>query len=613
MPHQKIPASALFRMQPDEKTGTSNWANGLDFKYCDAPGENLPDFDQSAPIKTGVVPNFDLNMLDQTEHVGVSFNGFLEIPQSGLYTFYTTSDDGSRLYIGKPSLDLQVAGRAPLPKPRRFTIGEILGDEAGGQWAEVGGKVTFFSAQPEGARLELSSGSGRMWAVVAQAPGLSPTTLLNKFVYATGFAQPAFTMDGQKILGTLLVPGLTEITIAEPIASAAENPETNSGALPTLVTASEVHRLKREDAQRGFPAVKIRGVITSVLPEHQAFTIQDATRGLYIIDFSGSRSDPPQIGEFMEVEGQTDPSLFAPVVDASRVSSLGTGSMPEPVHPTWDQLINGSLDAQYVELQGVLTDVQSNGVVLLTRDGLIKSDLRVTGMELEDVKRYEDALIRIRGCLFATWDGVTHKVKVGEIRILGADITVDQPAPADLFSTPAKTAAELLLFDPQASDLQRVKVSGEIICTRGAESFMMDGSNGVRFIARNSVNLSTGDLVEVAGFPELSSASPVLREAVVKKIGRAALPQPRDLDQNQLINTDNDSTLVRVKAMLVGQRNTSAEQTLEMRAGLQTFLARLPSVDSRVLALPVGSQLELTGYLCQPGSQPGDGKGCRIL
>src|SRR5262249_49209986 len=134
-----------------------------------------------------------------------------------------------------------------------------------------------------------------------------------------------------------------------------EIPETAPGTLPLLTTASEVHRLKREEAQRGYP-VKLRGTITSTLPEHQAFTIQDATRGLYIIDFSASRSDPPKIGELMEIEGKTDPMQFAPVVYANRVTSQGAGTMPDPVRPTWDQLINGSLDAQYVEIQGVLTD-----------------------------------------------------------------------------------------------------------------------------------------------------------------------------------------------------------------------------------------------------------------
>ena len=154
----------------------------------------------------------------------------------------------------------------------------------------------------------------------------------------------------------------------------------------------------------------------------------------------------------------------------------------------------------------------------------------------------------MRGCLLASWDYVTHEVKVGEIRIYGADITVDQPAPADMFSIPRKTAAELLLFDPQASVFQRVKVSGQIIHAQESEYFMMDGRNGLRFIAKKPAELAAGDLVEVVGFPELSSAAPVLREAVVRQTGRAALPKANELPADNLIRAEYDSTLVRVKA-----------------------------------------------------------------
>jgi signal transduction histidine kinase len=603
LPRQKIPDSALFRV--DDKTGASNWVNGLNFRCCDAPGEALPDFDKSTPLKTGTVDNFDLRVIDHPDHVGLSFTGFLEIPQSGFYTFYTTSDDGSRLFVGKPTLRAQVFGRTGFPRPRRFFAGETLRDDESSQWAEVEGRVVFFSEQAGGAKLELSSGRGRMWAVVPGASALSQAALLNKYVRATGYMQPAFTADGQKVLVTLLVPGADEITVLDSPLPVVENPDTNSTALPVLTSAVEVHRLKREEALRGYP-VKIKGVITSVLPEHQAFTIQDTTRGLYVVDFSESRSDPPRIGELVEIEGKTDSLFFAPVVYASRVVTLGAGVLPEAVRPTWDQLINGSMDAQYVEIQGILTDVKSNNVVLFTRDGLINSYVRVNGMESQDLKQFEDALVRIRGCMFATWNGTTHRVNVGQIRILGADVTVDQPAPADLFSTPAKTAAELLLFDPQASDLQRIKVSGQVIGSRSGEYFMMDGTNGVRFELREAADLKAGDLragdlVEVVGFPELSSASPVLREAVAKKTGHALLPAPRDLDQNQLVGADNDSTRVRIKAQLVSQRNTAAGQTLELRSGLRTFLAWLPFNENLDPFAPVGSQLELTGTYASEG------------
>ena len=40
----------------------------------------------------------------------------------------------------------------------------------------------------------------------------------------------------------------------------------------------------------------------------------------------------------------------------SRLKSLGAGTLPEPVQPTWDQLMNGSLDDQQVEIRGVVEE-----------------------------------------------------------------------------------------------------------------------------------------------------------------------------------------------------------------------------------------------------------------
>ncbi len=600
---QKIPDSALFRIHVDETSGVSNWVNGLDFMCSDAPTELVPDFNAVTALKTGTVNNFDLRVMSRPEHIGICFTGFLEVPQEGLYTFYTTSDDGSRLFVGEPSLQIKIIGRAVFPKPQRAAIGQTLRRREDGQWAEVEGRVTFADEEPDGLELELSSETGRMRVVIANRHGLLPVYLLNQRIRATGFCQSAYAGDGREVAGVLLVPSDLEIKLLEPPPAVAENITTNAAGLSLLVTAAEVHRLKRAEAQRGYP-VKIHGVITSVLPEHQAFTIQDSTHGIYVVDFSESRSDPPRIGEFVEVEGITDPSLFAPVVDANWVRVLGIGDFPEPVHPAWDQLMNGSLDAQYVEIQGILASVEPERVILLTPDGRIKCDLRVVGLKNQDLERYEDALVRVRGCLFATWDYVTHRVQMGEIRIYGADIEVDEPAPVDLFSTPRKSASELLLFDPQASAFQRVKVSGQIIHIGETEYSMMDGTNGARFVAKHPTDLQVGDFVDAVGFPELSAAAPVLREAVVRKTGHAPLPKARPLNPDDLIRADWDSTRVQVKAVLVNQRIAPKQETLEMRVGLRSFLARLPGTDHAVCAIPVGSQLELTGtYVSQSVGQ----------
>jgi signal transduction histidine kinase len=603
LPRQKIPDTVLFRMQADATGGTSNLVNGLDYRCYEVPGEVLTDFSQQTAIKSGTTTNFDLSVMARPEHVGLQFTGYLEVPRDGLYTFYTTSDDGSELFVGEPSLQLTVVGRAELPEPRRVIIGQTLRDGEDGQWAVVDGKVTFVNEQSDGMKLELSAGADRMRVEIADVSGLPAVPLLNSRIRATGFCQSAVTADGQKVPGVLLVPGTREIEVLETRPETMENTDTNTSQLPVLTTAAEVHRLKREEAQRGYP-VKIRGVVTCVLPERQAFVLQDASRGLYVEDHSAVRSRPPGIGEFLEVQGVTDPSLFAPIVDAQQIISLGEGHLPTPVYPTWDQLLNGSLDAQYVEIQGIITAVQTNGVILLTQGGRIKLKLRVTGLNPDALAHYEDALVRVRGCLLASWDYVTHEVRVGEIRIYGADVSVDQPPPADLFALPRKSAAELLLFDPQASVFQRVKVSGQIVHVRDTEYYMTDGRNGLRFVTKKPEQLEAGDLVEVVGFPELSGASPVLREAVARKTGRAQLPEAKTLPADNMIQSDYDATRVRVKGVLVSVRGTQTEQALEIQNGVRTFVARLDATNGPVESLPVGSQLELMGvYSGQGGNR----------
>ncbi|MGA9777099.1 MAG: ATP-binding protein [Verrucomicrobiia bacterium] len=604
---QRIPDPALFRTQTDA-AGATNVVNGLDYACYAVDGEVLPDFTRLTALKTGTVSNFDLGVMlgvmSRDEHVGLQFTGYLQVPRDGLYTFYLTSDDGSQLFIGEPSLRLETIGQIALPRPRQMIIGQTLSESGGYQWVEVEGKVTFVSERKDGWDLELTSETGRLKLKVADGSGLSVDQLLNSRVRVTGVCQSVYDAEGEKVGGILLVSDKREIKIVGTTNPATNNKDTGPETLPVLTAASEVHQLNREEAQRGYP-VNIQGVVTCVLPERQAFTIQDATRGLYVVDSSESRSVPPEIGEYLEVEGKTDPSLFAPIVDADRVRDLGAGRLPQPVHPAWEQLMNGSLDAQYVELQGIVTSVSTNGVTLFTGDGQLKLELKVIGIKTAELERYEDAVVRVRGCLFASWDYVTHQVKVGEIRVYGAEISVDQPAPTDLFSLPLKTVAELLQFNPQAGVFQRVKVSGQIIYSQAPEYYLMDDKNGVQFVLKKPVpGLEAGDLVEVVGFPGLSGASPLLHEAVARKIGQATRPKARKLQPDNLIHAEYDSTLVAVDGLLVSVRETPAGQALEMRSGVRTFMARLNTRDDSVHSLAPGTRLELAGvYLGEGGNR----------
>lgn len=78
---------------------------GLRYAYYEGDfSERVPDFDTLDPVDEGVAMDSDPNLIAEKnnmrkDHFAIEFSGFIEIPEDGIYTFYTTSDDGSILYL----------------------------------------------------------------------------------------------------------------------------------------------------------------------------------------------------------------------------------------------------------------------------------------------------------------------------------------------------------------------------------------------------------------------------------------------------------------------------------------------------------------------------------
>jgi PKD repeat protein len=72
---------------------------GLAYEYYHGSFDVLPNFDALTPVRTGVIENFSLAPRTQEDFYAFRFRGRIEIATAGSYTFYTASDDGSRLFI----------------------------------------------------------------------------------------------------------------------------------------------------------------------------------------------------------------------------------------------------------------------------------------------------------------------------------------------------------------------------------------------------------------------------------------------------------------------------------------------------------------------------------
>jgi len=74
---------------------------GLAYSYYEGQWDYLPDFSQLTAVKSGTTTAFDLDAIKQVDDgYGIVFEGYIAVPEDGVYTFYTSSDDGTKLYIG---------------------------------------------------------------------------------------------------------------------------------------------------------------------------------------------------------------------------------------------------------------------------------------------------------------------------------------------------------------------------------------------------------------------------------------------------------------------------------------------------------------------------------
>ncbi|HEU4553432.1 MAG TPA: fibronectin type III domain-containing protein, partial [Chitinophaga sp.] len=77
--------------------------SGLNYKYYTSTSawSKLPNFSTLTPVKTGTVAFVDVSPKTATTNYGFVWEGLINIPATGSYTFETYSDDGSRMYINQ--------------------------------------------------------------------------------------------------------------------------------------------------------------------------------------------------------------------------------------------------------------------------------------------------------------------------------------------------------------------------------------------------------------------------------------------------------------------------------------------------------------------------------
>ncbi len=601
IPRQRIPDRLL--RHKTLKDGDI-YEPGLDFAAYNGEGwSSLPDFARLVSVATGVATNFDRSYSVHRENTGLVFSGYIEVPDAGVYTFYLESDDGARLQVGDPADSCEVIvleGRG-VPKAKRLE--EALSNRNQSQWVETEGTVIFAAEDMRNLRLDVRWRGDLLRVTVLDGASLaSDGQLMQRRVRLTGICEALRNLAPLQTV-RITVPSARQIVLED------APPAGPQGPTPAiLTTADQVHGLTLEDADRHIH-VSMRGVVTWAAD--RCLMLQDATGGVFV-----NLENPierPAVGDFWEAEGRTERGGFAPDVLAAKMTFLGHAGLPDPIHASWDQLMNGSLTTQYVEIEGVLTAATDTTLSVMTREGNIEIIRDDPGYPLPQMltpaaraEAYLGSVLRFRGALSAARDRKTRRATSGVIRLGSALVSVEEPRPVDPFSIPAKAVADLLLFDPHAKGFRRTKLAGQIIHAAPGVYFMQQGEAGVRLLTKEPLPLRSGDLVEAVGFPRLDGLSTVLEEAEVRVTGKGALPPPAMLAAKELPNPRRDATLVHVEATLLAESALRGDRLLELQAGPNRFVGRLSTASDPGPPLRIGSRLQLVGaYAWAPQHRSG--------
>lgn len=88
------------RLEPLSPVPATGLQPGLAYEYFEGNFSKLDEVKTARPLKNGVATDFDIQKVaEKKDHFAIIYQGYLDIPADGVYTFSTYSDDGSRLYL----------------------------------------------------------------------------------------------------------------------------------------------------------------------------------------------------------------------------------------------------------------------------------------------------------------------------------------------------------------------------------------------------------------------------------------------------------------------------------------------------------------------------------
>lgn len=302
----------------------------------------------------------------------------------------------------------------------------------------------------------------------------------------------------------------------------------------------------------------------------------------------------------LEIKGVTSPGEFAPCILTIEAQKLGTTNPPAALPATYQQLITGSLDAQYVEISGVVRQIlplpagADTWRIILAADG---GTIPVRIPLPQDPQVQVDAEVTVQAICFYQFNQRRQALNPVLQVPRGVSVTIKKSSPDDPYAAPVLASISLLQYSPEIPYGHRIHVRGVVTRSQsGSLAWIRDESSGLRIQTHQADELQPGDEIDALGFPSYGSSTPVLEDAIFKKIRSIAPPVPLAIS-SPTTAYDYQDDLISMEAMLTDVQPVLSGLVLTLKQNKNIFKAvlNLPLGLNKQPAWQVGSWVRVTG------------------
>ncbi len=465
-------------------------------------------------------------------------------------------------------------GTASPASPLDVPLTGLSGSTCNGGRLQTTGNVKELSIWNGYLRLHVVSAEHSVEVRVLHYPLLDMRSLVGTSIRVDGVCMQAPVAEAKVADLRVMVSDFSDLGLPEALRVSMTRA---TDGLPVMTRLDEIRRMSRAEAGRYYP-VRVAGIATYVDPAWSMLFLQDGATGIFVA-LQGARQETIHAGDRLEVTGRTGPGNFAPEILRPTFRVLGRSGLPSARPASYERLMTGAEDSQWVSIRGVvraMTRTPEHQLLLeLVANGARLSVMVPQYLDERLPTHLIDAVVRVDGVCGSTFNQKRQLIGFRLYVPALAHVVVEQAASGDPFSAPLQSIESLLQFDPNSISPSRARIRGVVTLHGGDLMFVRDASGGSIQVFETLAHepVSPGDEVEVSGFPSLGDYSAVMRDSLVRRVGRKSRPTWASITAEQALTGSHEAELVRIRGRLLDRIDTGAEHLLVLQDGAHIFNA----------------------------------------